>query len=101
VEKAHIRSTADRCNKRAEVACWGIGADARPNWGRNRENRARGSRKYRYRRAFSVGGVPPVGAHLTPSYRKATEPVRQQARQNLEDENNALSAKLRQMRGQQ
>jgi hypothetical protein len=38
--------------------------------------------------------------HLTPSTRKDTEPVRQQARQNLEDENNALLAKLRQMRGQ-
>lgn len=39
--------------------------------------------------------------HLTPSYKKETEAVRQQARQNLEDENNALFAKLRQMRGQQ
>ena len=39
--------------------------------------------------------------HLTPSYNKETEAVRQQARQNLEDENNALFAKLRQMRGQQ
>ena len=39
--------------------------------------------------------------HLTPSYKKETEPVRQQARQNLEDEINALFAKLRQMRGQQ
>ena len=39
--------------------------------------------------------------HLTPSYKKETESVRQQARQNLEDENNALFAKLRQMRGQQ
>jgi hypothetical protein len=39
--------------------------------------------------------------HLTPSYKKETEAVRRQARQNLEDETNALSAKLRQMRGQQ
>jgi hypothetical protein len=39
--------------------------------------------------------------HLTPNYKKETEAVRQQARQNLEDENNALFAKLRQMRGQQ
>ena len=39
--------------------------------------------------------------HLTPSYRKETESVRQQARQNLEHEINALFAKLRQMRGQQ
>jgi hypothetical protein len=30
-----------------------------------------------------------------------TEAVRQQARRNLEKENDALSAKLRQMRGQQ
>jgi len=33
--------------------------------------------------------------HLTPNYKKETEPVRQQARQNLQDENNALFAKLR------
>ena len=39
--------------------------------------------------------------HLTPNYKKETEPVRQQARQNLQDENNALFVKLRQMRGQQ
>ena len=39
--------------------------------------------------------------HLTPSSKKETEAVRQQARQNLEDENNALFAKFRQMRGQQ
>jgi len=39
--------------------------------------------------------------HLTPSYKKETEAVRQQARQSLEDENDALFAKLRQMRGQQ
>lgn len=39
--------------------------------------------------------------HLTQSYKKETEAVRQQARQDLEDENNALFAKLRQMRGQQ
>jgi hypothetical protein len=38
--------------------------------------------------------------HLTPSYKKETEAIRQQARQNLEDEINALFAKLRQMRGQ-
>ena len=36
-----------------------------------------------------------------PKLQKETESVRQQARQNLEDENNALFAKLRQMRGQQ
>lgn len=35
------------------------------------------------------------------SYKKETEAVRQQAHQNLEDETNALFAKLRQMRGQQ
>jgi Putative metallopeptidase len=39
--------------------------------------------------------------HLTPSYKKETEGVPQQARQNLEDETNALFAKLRQMRRQQ
>jgi Putative metallopeptidase len=39
--------------------------------------------------------------HLTPSFKKETEAVRQQARQNLEDENNALFARLRLMRGQQ
>ena len=39
--------------------------------------------------------------HLNPSYNKETEAVRQQARQSLEDENNALFAKLKQMRGQQ
>jgi hypothetical protein len=39
--------------------------------------------------------------HLTPSYRQETEAARQQARQNLEDENDALFVKLRQMRGQQ
>jgi hypothetical protein len=39
--------------------------------------------------------------YLTPSYRQETEIVRQQARQGLEDENNALLTKLRQMRGQQ
>jgi hypothetical protein len=39
--------------------------------------------------------------HLTPSSKKETELVRQRARQNLEDENNALFAKFRQMRGQQ
>jgi hypothetical protein len=39
--------------------------------------------------------------HLTPSFKKETEAVRQQARQNLEDENDALFAKFRQMRGQQ
>jgi Putative metallopeptidase len=38
--------------------------------------------------------------HLTGGYKKETEAVRQQARQNLEDENDALFAKLRQMRGQ-
>jgi hypothetical protein len=39
--------------------------------------------------------------HLIPSYKKETEATRQQARQNLEDENNALFANLKQMRGQQ
>jgi hypothetical protein len=39
--------------------------------------------------------------HLTPSYKKETESVRQQARQNLKDEMSALFAKLRQVRGQQ
>jgi Putative metallopeptidase len=39
--------------------------------------------------------------HLTLSYKKETESVRQQARRNLEDEINALFAKLRRMRGQQ
>jgi hypothetical protein len=39
--------------------------------------------------------------HFTPSYKKETEAVRQQASQNLEDETNALFAKLRQMRSQQ
>jgi hypothetical protein len=39
--------------------------------------------------------------HLTSSHKQETEALRQQARQNLEDENDALSAKLRQMRGQQ
>jgi hypothetical protein len=38
--------------------------------------------------------------HLTRSYNKETETIRQQARQNLEAENNALLAKLRKMRGQ-
>jgi hypothetical protein len=37
----------------------------------------------------------------TPGYKKETEAVREQARQNLEDENDALFTKLRQMRGQQ
>jgi hypothetical protein len=39
--------------------------------------------------------------HLNLSYKKETEAVRQQARQNLDDEINALFAKLKQMRGQQ
>src|SRR5262245_11403473 len=39
--------------------------------------------------------------HLTSSYKKETQAVRQQARKNLEEENNALFAKLRQMRGQE
>jgi len=38
--------------------------------------------------------------HLTQRYRKETESVRQQARQNLEKENSLLFAKLRQMRDQ-
>jgi Putative metallopeptidase len=37
---------------------------------------------------------------LEPHLTRKTEAVSQQARQNLEDENNALLAKLRQMRGQ-
>jgi Putative metallopeptidase len=39
--------------------------------------------------------------YLTLSYKKETESLRQQARQNLEKDIDALSAKLRQMRGQQ
>jgi hypothetical protein len=39
--------------------------------------------------------------HLTRSDKRETKAVREQARKNLEDENNALLAKLRQMRGQQ
>jgi hypothetical protein len=39
--------------------------------------------------------------HLTDSTKQETEKIRQQARQDLEDENDALFAKLRQMRGQQ
>jgi hypothetical protein len=39
--------------------------------------------------------------HLTESFREDTKAVRQQARQNLENEDTALFAKLRQMRGQQ
>lgn len=39
--------------------------------------------------------------HLTPSYRLETDAIRQQARQNLEDENEALFTKLKQMRGQE
>jgi hypothetical protein len=39
--------------------------------------------------------------YLTQSYKKETEAIRQQARQNLQEENDALFAKLRQMRGQQ
>jgi hypothetical protein len=39
--------------------------------------------------------------HLTDSYKKETHAARQQARKELEDENNALLAKLRQMRGEQ
>jgi putative metallopeptidase DUF4344 len=39
--------------------------------------------------------------HLTVSSRKETEPIRRQARQSLDDEGNALAAKLRQRRGQQ
>ena len=38
--------------------------------------------------------------HLTESYKQETEAVRQQARHDLGEENNALFAKLRQMRGQ-
>ena len=39
--------------------------------------------------------------HLTDSHKHETEAARQRARKNLEDENNALRGKLRQMRGQQ
>jgi len=39
--------------------------------------------------------------HLTPSYKEETEAIRRQARLNLEAENDALLAKLKQMRGQQ
>jgi Putative metallopeptidase len=39
--------------------------------------------------------------HLTDSYKEETEAARQQARKDLEEENNALLAKLRQIRGQQ
>src|SRR5262245_729895 len=39
--------------------------------------------------------------HLTDNYKEETEAARQQARKDLEDENTALLAKLRQMRGQQ
>jgi hypothetical protein len=39
--------------------------------------------------------------HLTRSYKRETKVVREGARKNLDDENNALLAKLRQMRGQQ
>ena len=39
--------------------------------------------------------------HLTDSSKKETHAARQQARKDLEDENNALLAKLRQMRGEQ
>jgi hypothetical protein len=39
--------------------------------------------------------------HLTDSYKQETEAARQQARKDLEGENNALLGKLRQMRGQQ
>ncbi len=38
--------------------------------------------------------------HLTPSYKNETETIRQRARQNLDDEINALSGKLKQMRQQ-
>ena len=39
--------------------------------------------------------------HLTPSFKQETEVVRQQARRNVEYENDTLFAKFRQMRGQQ
>ena len=39
--------------------------------------------------------------HLKPSYRKEAQAVRQQARQDLEDETIAMAAKLRKIRGQQ
>lgn len=39
--------------------------------------------------------------HLTDSYKKETHAARQQTRKDLKDENNALLASVRQMRGQQ
>ena len=42
-----------------------------------------------------------LAPHLTPSFKKETEAVRRQARQDLEDENEALFAKLKQMWGQE
>ncbi len=38
--------------------------------------------------------------HLTDAYKSETAPTRQQARKDLDDENAALAAKWRQMRGQ-
>jgi hypothetical protein len=42
-----------------------------------------------------------LGPHLSASYKKETEGVRQQARKDLEAANDALSAKLKEMRKQQ
>jgi hypothetical protein len=39
--------------------------------------------------------------HLTDSYKKETKAARQQARKDLEDENKALPAKIRKVRGGQ
>jgi hypothetical protein len=52
-------------------------------------------------RLLNYGWWTVLEPHLTRIYEKETEAASQQARQNLEDENNALLAKLRQMRGQQ
>ena len=49
----------------------------------------------------SYGWWTVLEPHLTDSYKKETHAARQQARKELEDENNALLAKLRQMRGEQ
>jgi hypothetical protein len=40
-------------------------------------------------------------SHLTDSYKKETKAARQQARKDLQDENKALPAKIRQIRGRQ
>jgi len=40
-----------------------------------------------------------LGSSLTDSYKKETKSARQQARKDLEKENKALPAKIRQIRG--